>query len=127
MCSSDLNSKKLLSEDGLKYIHTLAKECAVVLAKVEPAIADAGLDRRDRKSKRKNGKRTSSNHNVEMDSSKLKLDEKEFLSKIEKARWSPSVPSIDDFRDYIDRLYEIQLHALLVFQVVTVGALSRDL
>jgi hypothetical protein len=38
-----INGKKLFSEEGLKYVHLLALECASTLARVEPIIEEACL------------------------------------------------------------------------------------
>jgi len=116
-------SKKLFSEEGLRYVNLLALECATTLAKVEPIIETGCLGRKERnillKQKRKAKKVITT-----PDPLSLSLDEKEFLEKIEKTRWSWANSDIEAL---MERLYDLQLHLLLVFQVVTVSALSRDL
>src|SRR4051794_9889445 len=53
-------SKKLFSADGLQYVNLLAVECASTLAKVEPAIDEGCLDRKDRKTLQKRKKKAAS-------------------------------------------------------------------
>lgn len=122
---ASIGSKRLFSDEGIKYVSLLAFECATTLAKVEPFIEEACLERKERKKLQKQKKKSSKKFKLVpvLDPLSLKLDEKEFLDKIEKTRWSLA---IDDLETCMDRLYELQLHLLLVFQVVTVGALSRD-
>jgi hypothetical protein len=118
------SGKKLFSEEGLKYVHLLASDCATTLSEVEPAIEEACLERQERKALRKRKKKASYiKFIVVPDPLSLKLDEKEFLEKVEKTKWSWA---IGDIEKCMERLYELQLHILLVFQVVTVCALSRD-
>jgi hypothetical protein len=123
--AENADGKKLFSEEGLIYVQILAQECANTLAKVEPTIADACIERKDLKVERKQRKKTLSldpivNYNPLV----LNLDEKDFLEKVEKANWRWA---IDDIEKCVERLYDLQLHLLLVFEVVTVGALSKDL
>src|SRR6187402_207952 len=47
------DSKKLFSHEGLTYVQLLATECAATLAKVEPIVADACLNRMELRAKRK--------------------------------------------------------------------------
>lgn len=118
------NAKKVFSEEGLKYVQLLALECATTLAKVEPIIEEACLERKERKALQKQKRKTSPKKLVTvLDPLSLTLDEKEFLEKIEKTKWSWAT---DDIEKCMERLYDLQLHLLLVFQVVTVSALSSD-
>lgn len=118
------SGKKLFSEEGLKYVHLLALESAITLSKVESAIEEACLDRQERKALLKQKKKPSYKTSVTVpDPLSLKLDEKKFLEKVETTKWSWA---IDDIEKCMERLYDLQLHVLLVFQVVTVSALSRD-
>lgn len=123
--AEDAEGKKLFSEEGLVYVQLLAQECAKTLSKIEPTIADACLEPKDHKSKRKQRKKTSSlDLTADYNPLVLKLDEKAFLAKVEKATWRWV---INDIEKCVERLDDLQLHLLLVFEVVTVGALSKDL
>jgi len=114
----------LFSEEGIKYVHLLALECATTLAKVEPTIEEACLERKERKALQKQKRKTSSKKLITvLDPLSLNLDKKEFLEKIEKTKWSWAT---NDIEKCMERLYDLQLHLLLVFQVVTVSALSSD-
>ena len=125
LVKDEAEGKKLFSEEGLTYVEILAQESANTLAKVEPIIAEACLERKDRKAKRKLSKKAAAKKLViEVDPLSLKLDEKDFLEKVEKTKWSWA---IDDIEKCMERFYDLQLHLLLVFEVVTVGALSKDL
>jgi hypothetical protein len=117
--------KKLFSEEGLKYVKLLATECATTLAKVEPIVADACLSSKELKVKRRRDKRElAKNGPVSVDTGALELDEKTFLVAVESTKWSLATADIEEC---MERLYDLQLHLLLVFQVVTVGVMSRDL
>jgi len=122
--SARINGKILFNEEGLKYVRLLALECASTLAKVEPAIEEGLLDRKDRKALLKQKKRASKKPMRVLDPLSLSLDEKELLEKTEKTKWSWV---IGDIEKCMERLYELQLHLLLVFQVGTVCIVSRDL
>jgi hypothetical protein len=125
LVKDEAEGKKLFSEEGLQYVQLLAQECANTLAKVEPTIAEACLDRKEREAKRKQNKKAASKKLVnDVDPLALKLDEKAFLEEVEKTRWSWAE---DDIETYMERLYDLQLHLLLIFEVVQVGALSKDL
>jgi hypothetical protein len=116
--------KKLFSDEGLEYVKLLASECATTLAKVEPIIADACLDAKELKAKRRRQKRKlAKNGPVSVDFAELKLDEKAFLDIVENTKWSLATEEIEEC---MERLYDLQLHLLLVFQVVTVWVMSRD-
>jgi hypothetical protein len=119
------DEKNLFSQEGLKYVRLLALECATTLAKVEPIISEACLERKERKALLKQRKKASKKEKtvIPIDPTRLYLDEKDFLEKVEKAKWSWA---LDDIEKCMERLYDLQLHLLLVFQVVTVGALSKD-
>lgn len=121
--------KKLFSDDGLTYVHLLAKECGATLAKVEPIIAEGCLSSKERTKLQKSNRQRCKKSKPKkpepgVDVAALKLDEKDFLEKVEKTRWSWA---IKDVEECMERLHDLQLYLLLVFQVVTVGALSRDM
>jgi hypothetical protein len=117
--------KRLFSPGGILYVRLLVTECAKTLAKVEPIINDACLPRKEFKAKVKRDKKElAKKAPPEVVPSELELNEKPFLEKVEDTKWSLAV---DPIEDCMDRLYDLQLHLLLVFQVVTVGALSKDL
>ena len=93
--------KKLFSDEGLKYVHLLAKECGTTLFKVEPIIVEACLSRKERtqlhKSRRQRGKKAKSKKpEPEVDLTTLKLDEKDFLEKVEKTRWSWAIRDVEE-------------------------------
>ncbi|KAH8590496.1 hypothetical protein B0O99DRAFT_598966 [Bisporella sp. PMI_857] len=116
--------KALFNENGLRYIRLLALECATTLAKVEPSVEEACLGNQERKALQKQKRKSGSKNLVTiLDPLTLKLDEKCFLEKIEQAKWNVA---IGDVNDYMDRLYELQLHLYLIFQVGTVALVSRD-
>ena len=122
-------NQKLFSDEGLEYVWLLATECAIILVKIEPIIVEACLSRKERtqlhRSRRQRGKKAySKTLEPEVDLTKLKLDEKGLLEKLEKTRWSWA---IKDIEECMKRLNELQLHLLLVFQVITVGALSKNM
>jgi hypothetical protein len=125
LVEDEVEGKKVFSEEGLFYVRLLAQESANTLAKVEPILKEACLGREERKSKRKQKKRAEllsagGNFNPLL----LKLDEKHFLEIVEKAKWSWAT---DDIEKCMERLYDLQLHLLLVFEVVKVGMLSKEL
>jgi hypothetical protein len=125
LVKDEAEGKKLFNQDGLTYVQLLAQECANTLAKVEPIIAQACLERKDRKAKRKQSKKAASKKLVtEIDALALKLDEKDFLENVETTRWTWAS---DDIEKCMERLYDLQLHLLLIFEVVKVGSLSKDL
>ncbi len=111
----------ILSEEGLGYVAVLGRECKKCFVRVERVVlqgqvGDGGED----------GRREAEMAEEEADSCvlDLKLDEKVFLEAVENARWKDIITEIEDC---VDRLGDIQLHLLLVSQVVAVGELSRDL
>jgi hypothetical protein len=113
------------SEGGLEYVKLLATECATTLAKVEPIVADACLSSKELKAKRRRERRESGKKiPVPFDIDALELDQKSFLDVVESAKWRVATLGIEEC---MERLYDIQLHLLLVFQVVTVRVMSKDL
>ena len=118
-------SRRDFSEGALEYVKLLATECATTLAKVEPIVADACLSTKDLKAKRKQKRKESrKKHPVPLDIDTLELDQDSFLDAVERAKWRVATVGIEEC---MERLYDIQLHLLLVFQVVTVGVMSKDL
>ncbi len=118
-------SKRHFSEVGLEYVKILATECATTLAKIEPIVGNSCLSAKDLKAKRRREKRElAKNGPVKVDIGVLKLDEKAFLNVVENTKWSLATPEIEEC---MERLYDLQVHLLLVFQVVTVGVMSTDL
>jgi hypothetical protein len=116
--------RKLFSNEGLIYVQLLVIETATTLARVEPAFVDACLHRKELKAKIKRDKKASAkNGKPKVGLTSLKLDEKAFLEAVENARWSATGETVCEC---MERLYDLQLHLLLVFQVVTVGGLSKD-
>jgi hypothetical protein len=119
------SGKRLFSEEGLKYVKLLATECATTLAKVQPIVADACLNAKELKAKRRRDKRElAKNGPLNVDIGALELDEKTFLVTVESTKWSLATSEIEEC---MERLYDLQLHLLLVYQVVTVGIMSRDM
>ncbi|TAQ90242.1 hypothetical protein B7494_g1416 [Chlorociboria aeruginascens] len=116
------SGKRLFSEECLEYVQLLTKECAISLSKVEPAILEACLDRKERRLRKKSLK-GGKEESKELDLMGLKIDEKTFLEKVESANWNVAADAIEES---MERLYDLQLHLLLVFQVITVGVLSKD-
>lgn len=118
--------KKLFSPEGISYVKQLVAECAKTLVKIEPIIADSCLSSREYRAKKRSDKKSLAKDgppSMETVFSSMKLDEKDFLAKLEKMDYIAINMPIERC---MDRLYDLQLHLLLVFQVVTVGALSRD-
>lgn len=116
------NGKDLFSQQGLEYAHLLAVECGNTFVRIETATKEGGLSREERRALKKetNGPPTVLPASTLAD---LTLDEKSFLKSVEKGirAWKNM-----DVWDFIKRLHDLQLHLLLVYQVVTVGALSKD-
>lgn len=114
---------EILSGEGLSYVQTLVKECAATFWKVTQAVDEGCLGRTERralqKQKRKQKHKPQENKVGLMS---LSLDEKEFLEKVEKTCW---LYVEDEMDKAMDRLYELQLHLLLVSQVATLSSLSR--
>lgn len=121
----DGTGKELFSIEGVIYVQRLVTECAKTLAKVEPFVDTACLPRKEFLAKIKRDKKElAKKGEPEVDISGLKLDGKAFLEKVENTNWRLAQ---DPIEDCMERLYDLQLHLLLVYQVVTVGALSKDL
>lgn len=117
-------SKGLFGLEGITYVQILVTECAKTLVKVIPIVEDACLPRKEFQAKTKRNKKELAKHGAsEIIISELNLDEGAFLQKVETTKWSLAT---DQIEDCMERLYDLQLHLLLVFQVVTMGALSRD-
>lgn len=117
------NQNRLFSDEGLRYVDILVLECSDILQKIAPTVTKACL-KRERRKKRKNARKTKTEFILPVAPKELKLDEEKFLNDLEKAMW---YRVHDDTDTYMERLKEVQLHLLLVYQVVTVGSLSRDL
>lgn len=125
LLGDDDKSLGLFSPDGILYVQLLVRECAKTLAKVEPIINDACLPRKEFKAKVKRDKKELATKGPRaVIPCELELDEKAFLEKVENTKWSLAEGPLEDD---MERMYDLQLHLLLVFQVVTVGALSKDL
>jgi hypothetical protein len=117
--------KRLISNEGLRYCRLLAARCARVLASIEPAIDEACLDGDDRKASKKQKTRAVIENFVSLiDPLKLKLDEDDFLERLEKTKWTLAMVDIEEC---MEELYELQLHTLLLLQVLSVNALSSSL
>lgn len=117
------NPNRMLSEEGFRYVNVLNLECFSILQKIAPTVAKAGV-KRERKKKGKNGKKTKVAIIEPVVPTQSKLDEERLMNDLENVIW---YRVLDDVDAYIERLKEVQLHLLLVYQVVTVGSLSRDL
>lgn len=119
------NDPRLFSEEGISYVYLLTRECATALAKIEPLLARASLTPKQAREKRISEKKNSVQSGLSVsDSLGQKLDVQALLKTLEMAKWSRIST---DMAEIIERLYDIQLHLLLVLEVVKVGALSRDL
>jgi len=125
LLGDDDESLKLFSPEGILYVQLLIRECAKTFAKVVPIIHDACLPPKEFKAKLKRDKKELATKGPpEVIPCGLELDEKLFLEKVENTKWSLAEEPLEDD---MERMYELQLHLLLVFQVVTVGGLSKDL
>lgn len=125
LVKDEAEGKKLFNGVGLAYAQLLGQQSANTLVKVQPIIAEACLEGKERKAKR-NLKKKEARRIIpqEIDLLSLKLDEKAFLKEIEAAKWSRA---FDEIEECMERLYDLQLHLLLLYEVVTVGALFKDL
>ncbi|RAL66300.1 hypothetical protein DID88_005970 [Monilinia fructigena] len=113
----------LFSEEGHRYVNVLVLEYSEILQKIAPITAKACL-KRERKKKQKNAKKVKAEVVIPVVPKQLKLDDEKFSNDLENAIWY----RVCDVTDaYMERLKEIQLHLLLIYQVVTVGSFSRDL
>ncbi|TGO28256.1 hypothetical protein BPAE_0030g00420 [Botrytis paeoniae] len=113
----------VFSDDGLQYVNLLVGECAKVLGKIAPTATKAA-QKVERKKTRKTAKQAKENIIPPVVSTQLKLDEEKFLNDLETAVWYRVKY---DTYTYLERFKKIQLHLLLVYQVVTVGSLLGDL
>lgn len=121
----DRTGKELFSTEGLSYTRNVVKEVAKSLVKAEETVIAGCLPRKEFTAHNRCKKKTAAKVEAEgnFPVKDLKIEEKVFLGQLEKAKWN----RIDrTFEDIMDRLYDLQLHLLLVFQVVTVGALSSN-
>lgn len=134
LVKSEVNGKKVFSYKGLEYINTLTKEFASELIKIQPIFEDACMTRKLLDAKRKlekkkagkqKGKKLAAAVLVKPDVEDvvLDLDKEVFLEKIEHANWTLAKGPLSKCNL---RLFDIQIHFLLVVQVVTLGSLSRD-
>ncbi|KAH7314112.1 hypothetical protein BKA65DRAFT_411336 [Rhexocercosporidium sp. MPI-PUGE-AT-0058] len=117
------NQKQILNPPGLKYVQLLATECAATFAKIAPIMAEACLDRKQLKAKRKLEKKSLTKKDdlkVEIDT--LRLDTAAFTEAVEKSNWIRATIPLEAV---MARLHEIQLHLLIVHQVVSLGELSQ--
>ena len=124
LVNQEADGKKFFSIEGLAYVELLVQECANTLAKVEPTMSEAGLEREERKARRKQSKKAAKKLTTAVDPRSLMLDEKDFLNKVENAQWHWAG---EGPMKVMERLYDLQLHLLLISEVVSVGALSKDL
>lgn len=119
------SSKRHFSPQGILYVRLLISECAKTLAKVQPIVVDACLPRKEYQAKAKRDKKElKKNGQPIVLPSELELDEKVFLENVVNTKWSIAIFPLEEC---MERLYDLQLHLLLVCQVVTVGVLSKDL
>ncbi|KAG4439503.1 hypothetical protein IFR05_005039, partial [Cadophora sp. M221] len=114
--------KQLLSRQGLEYVHLLATECAATFVKISSIVSEACLDRKELKAKRKlERKSRAKKDDLKVDIDALKLDTAAFTEAFENAKWiCVAIP----LEAVMERLHEIQLHLLLVHQVISLGELS---
>lgn len=114
---------RVFSDDGLQFVNLLVEECAKILGKIAPTATKAA-QKVERKKTRKTAKKAKENIIAPVVPTRLKFDEEKFLNDLETAVWY----RVDnDTHDYLKRFRKIQLHLLLVYQVVTVGSLLGDL
>lgn len=115
---------QLLSDEGIKYVQLLTLETATVLTEIEQAVEEACLSRQERRKLQKQKRKTGSRKiDTILDPSRLRLDDKEFLKKAEKTNWAVVIKGSEE---HFQRLFDLQLLVLLVFQVGTVAKLSKD-
>jgi hypothetical protein len=112
--------KNHFSQEGLEYTRLLAVKCGVTFAKIEVALTESYLDDNERKALKKQRKAAQAVPVV--DPTKLSLGEN-FLKRTQKwmLAWND-----DAIQSCMHRLCDLQVHLTLVFQVVSVGALSKD-
>ncbi|KAM0161165.1 hypothetical protein ACHAQE_004230 [Botrytis cinerea] len=114
---------QVFSDDGLQFVNLLVGECAKVLDKIAPTVRKAA-QKEERKKKRKIAKPPKAEIIAPVVPTQLKLDEEKFLKDLETAVWYRVE---NDTYTYLEQFKKIQLHLLLVYQVVTVGSLLGDL
>lgn len=117
------HGKHLFSPQGIEYTQLLAVECGNTLFSIESITAEGCLTRAERKALKKKQKDTPPSALTVTDLINLSLDEKSFQKTLEKGieAWE-----LDDVEKSIDRLSDLEVRLLLVYQVVTVAALSKD-
>lgn len=120
--SNHRDGKNVFSETGLRYVKLLSSECGTTLRNVEVAIEEACLSSLQEHKALLKQKRKGSNQKA-VDPLLVKLDEKDFLRNVEKMTWAWAE---DGIGECMERLYDLQLHLVLVSQVVTVTNLSQD-
>ncbi|TGO08105.1 hypothetical protein BTUL_0226g00160 [Botrytis tulipae] len=113
----------VFSDGGLQFVNLLVEECAKVLGKIAPTATKAA-QKVERKKTRKTANKAKENIIAPVVSTQLKLDEEKFLNDLETAVWHRVE---NDTHAYLERFKKIQLHLLLVYQVVSVGSLLGDL
>lgn len=113
----------VFSDNGLQFVNLLVGECAKVLDKIAPTVKKAA-QKEERKKKQKIAKPPKAEIIAPLVSTQLKLDEEKFLNDLEAAVWYRVE---NDTYTYLEQFKKIQLHLLLVYQVVTVSSLLGDL
>jgi hypothetical protein len=117
-----------LNEKGLSYVAGLVLESARAWKVIESAIVDTGLSSQEYQTKlRRENKALKNGDKNPIDISTLKLDGKDLLEKLEDMDFRSWNGAEDNVENAVEMLYDIQLCLLLVFQVVTVGAISKNL
>jgi hypothetical protein len=117
------HGKNLFSPQGIEYTQLLAVECGRTLFSIESKTAEGCLTREERKALKTKQKETPPSALTVTDLIDLSLDEKSFQDTLEK---EIEAGENLDVEESIDRLSDLQLRLLLVYQVVTVAALSKD-
>ncbi|TGO90146.1 hypothetical protein BPOR_0077g00190 [Botrytis porri] len=113
----------VFSNDGLQFVNLLVGECAKVLGKIAP-MATKAAQKVERKKKQESAKKAKEEIIEPVEPTQLQLDEEKFLKDLETAVWY----RVDnDTHAYLERFKKIQLHLLLVYQVVTFGLLLGNL
>ncbi|EPE31323.1 FYVE/PHD zinc finger [Glarea lozoyensis ATCC 20868] len=115
-----------LNEKGLSYVAGLVLESARAWKVIESAIADTYLTPQEHRAKMRTEEKALKNGGKKaIDISTLNLDQKALLEKLEDMDFKSWNGAEDNVENAVEMLYDIQLCLLLVFQVVTVGALSK--
>ncbi|KAL3428373.1 hypothetical protein PVAG01_01882 [Phlyctema vagabunda] len=128
LLTNEVTEIPAINNEGLKYVELLGTECAVEIARIQLAVIKAStLEPKSHKGRYRRGPRHLlkltdyvSTSQIEITAIKLADD---FLVAVENANWD-RIPI--DLDNCIERLHELQLHLLLVFLVVTVRSLSKD-